>query len=134
AIPRQVLRDPVLREMTRPHPRSVEERAARAAGAVHDRFSQRQDLLGIVRILLTRVVHQPAPAVANADDFEAVTEGADRDGADGGIEAGDVATPGEDADGTFTHSAEEHSGGSHENRFPAGCGSRAPGRESAAAT
>src|SRR5207249_640932 len=94
--------------MTRPHARGVEERAAGAAGAIHGRFGERENLLAVVRALFPRVVDQAAPTVTNADHFVAVAEGTNRDGADGGIETGDVAAAGEDANRTFGHSAEKH--------------------------
>src|SRR2546422_11363712 len=89
--------------MTRPHARGVEERAAGAARAIHDRFGEGENLLAIVRALFPRVVDQAAPTVTNADDLVAVAESANRDGADGVIEPRDVAAAGEDADSAFAH-------------------------------
>src|SRR2546426_8352248 len=77
-----------------------------SAGAVHDRFGERQSLFAVVRAFFAGIVDQTAPAVANADDLIAVAQCANRDGTDGGIETGNVAAPGEDADGAFAHGAE----------------------------
>src|SRR5207247_2673653 len=95
----------------RPHSRRVEERAAGAAGTIDDRLGERENLLAVVSALVPRVVDQAAPAMTNADDLVAVAEGANRDGADGGIETGDIAAAGEDADSAFGHGAENRANG-----------------------
>src|SRR5205807_4681355 len=64
------------------------------------------NLLAVVGAFVARVVDQSAPTVTDADDLIAVAQRANRDGADGGIETGDVAAAGEDADCAFIHGAE----------------------------
>src|SRR5207253_9949593 len=51
--------------------------------------------------LVANHVDEPGPAAAKADDLVTFTQSAEGDCADGGIEAGNVAAPGEDADDPF---------------------------------
>ncbi len=77
--------------------RGVEESAAGAAGAVDDIFGEQLEVIGVVGILVADDVDEAAPAAAQADDLVAFADRADGDGADGGIEAGDVASAGENS-------------------------------------
>jgi hypothetical protein len=75
---------------------------ARSAGAV-DRPGvpavERPDVL-LVKVGARPHVGQGLPAPAEADHLEAELGGAIDDALDDGVEAGDVAAPGEDADAT----------------------------------
>src|SRR5438874_3928247 len=75
--------------------------AAGAARAIDGFFVQKEEIVGIVVVLLADHVYQAGPAMTNANDLIAFAQGAESDGADSGIEAGNVAAPGEDADDPF---------------------------------
>src|SRR6266851_9415233 len=76
----------------------MEEGATGAAGAVDDFFVEEKEVVGVVEILLASHVDEPGPAVANADNLIAFAQCAESDAADGGIETGNIAASGEDAD------------------------------------
>ena len=75
--------------------------AAGAASAINNLLIEEKKIVGIVVVLFTDHINQTSPAMANADDLIALAKGAQGNGADGGIEAGNVAAPGEDADDPF---------------------------------
>ena len=79
----------------------MEKGAAGAAGAIDDLFVEKVEVVGVVVILLADHVHEAGPAVANADDLVAFANGAKSDAADGGIETGNIAASGKDADDAF---------------------------------
>src|SRR5881392_3779680 len=79
----------------------MQERAARAARAIHDVFAERKDAAGVVRPLFARVIHQATPAVTDADDVVAVAQGANR-----GVKPRDVAAACQDTDCAFAHRPE----------------------------
>ena len=76
----------------------MEKRASGAARAIDGFFIEQEIIVGIVVILFANHVDQAGPAVADANDLKAFTQGAQRDRADGRIEAGDVPSSSEDAD------------------------------------
>jgi len=76
----------------------VEKSAAGAAGAINGLFVEKEEIVGVIVVLVADDIDEAGPAVANADDLIAFANGAKRDAADGGIEAGNVAASGEDAD------------------------------------
>src|SRR5947208_7860927 len=75
--------------------------AAGAARAIDGFFVQKEEIVGIVVVLLADHVYQAGPAMTNANDLIAFAQGAESDGADSGIEAGNVAAPGRDAEDPF---------------------------------
>src|SRR5260370_9406742 len=77
--------------------RRMEKGAAGAAGAIDGFFVEEEEIVGIVVILLADHIHEAGPAVANADDLITFAQSAKSDPADGGVETGNVAAPGEDA-------------------------------------
>src|SRR5206468_2519258 len=81
--------------------RAVQVGAAVAVDRAHVGHGQRLDpllaALGVVEV----VVEQSAPPAADAHHVDPGVDGAVDDGFDTGVEAGDVTSPGEDAD---THS------------------------------
>src|SRR6266478_5913221 len=81
--------------------RRVQKGAAGATGAVDDFFGEHQEVVGVVVVLIADHFDEAGPAVTNADDFVAFAKSAKGDGADGRVEAGDVAAAGEDADDAF---------------------------------
>src|SRR6267142_6372224 len=82
--------------------RGMEKRAARAAGAIDDFFVQQNKVVGIVVILFADQVHEPGPAVANADDLISLAQSAERDATNRGVQTRYVAATGEDANDTFS--------------------------------
>src|SRR6266850_1902783 len=58
-------------------------------------------MLAIVCVLLARIVDEPCPAAPNTDDAISLAQRSNGDGPNGGVEAGDVAAPGEDCNGSF---------------------------------
>src|SRR6266851_1837399 len=81
--------------------RRMEKSAAGAAGTINGLIVEEEEIVGIVVILLADNIHESGPAVANADDLMAFAQCAKRDATDGGIETGNVAASGEDADDAF---------------------------------
>src|SRR5713101_8553678 len=79
----------------------MEKGAAGAAGAIDDLFVEKVEVVGVVVILLADHVHEEGPAMSNANDLIAFADGAKCYAADGGIETGNVAASGEDADDAF---------------------------------
>src|SRR6266852_6443320 len=79
----------------------MEKGAAGAAGAINGLFVEKEEVVGVVVILRADHVHEAGPAVANADDLVAFANGAKSDAADGGIETGNIAASGKDADDAF---------------------------------
>ena len=79
----------------------MEKSPAGAPRAVDDFFREQLKIVGIVMTLVANHVDEPGPAAAKADDLVTFTQSAEGDCADGGIEAGNVAAPGEDADDPF---------------------------------
>src|SRR5216683_1996722 len=79
----------------------MEKGTAGAAGAIDDFFVEKRKIIGVVVILLADHIHEASPAVANADDLVAFADGAKSDATNGGVETGNVAASGEDADDTF---------------------------------
>jgi len=78
--------------------RGMEKSAAGASGAIDDILGEYLEILGVVVGLVAHHLDQAAPAMAKTDDLVAFAERAKGDAADGGIEAGDVAASGENAD------------------------------------
>src|SRR6266404_1466801 len=76
----------------------MEESAAGASGAIDDFFGKDQIIFGVVVGFVAHHFDQAAPTVAEADDLIAFAERAESDAADCGVEAGDVAAAGENAD------------------------------------
>ncbi len=76
----------------------MEKGAAGAAGTIDGLFVEKEEIVGIVVILLADHIHEAGPAVANADDLVTFAQGAQSDAADGWVETGNVAASGEDAD------------------------------------
>src|SRR5712692_9302416 len=76
----------------------MEKGAAGAAGAIDDLFVEKEEIVGIVVILFANHVDEAGPAVANADDLVTFADGAESDATNGGVETGNVAASGEDAD------------------------------------
>ena len=77
--------------------RGVEEGASGAAGAVDDVFGEELEVVCVVGIFVADDVDEPSPAAAQADDLVAFADGANGDGADCGVEAGDIAAAGQDS-------------------------------------
>src|SRR6267143_2157684 len=78
--------------------RGVQESTAGATGAIDDVFGEQLEILRVVVGFVAHHFNQTAPSVAEADDLIALAERAERDAANRGIEAGDVAASGENAD------------------------------------
>src|SRR6267143_6861162 len=76
----------------------MEKSAAGAACAIDDLFIEEKKVVRVVVILLAHHVDQAGPAMANADDLIAFADGAKSDAANGGVETGNIAASGEDAD------------------------------------
>src|SRR5690242_335248 len=81
--------------------RGMKKGAAGAARTIDGFFVEKEEVVGVVVVLLADHVHQAGPAVADANDLISFAQGAESDGADRGIEAGNVAAPGENADDPF---------------------------------
>ena len=75
----------------------MEKSAAGAAGAIDGLFVEKEEIVGIVVILLADQIHEAGPAVANANDLVAFAQSAQSDAADGRVKTGNVAASGEDA-------------------------------------
>src|SRR5215467_68996 len=96
----EMVRHARLTDASRVGSRGMKEGTASAARTVYRFFVEEKEVVGIVLILLADHIHQAGPAVTNADNLIAFAQGAESDGADRRIEAGNVAAPGEDADDT----------------------------------
>src|SRR5437016_13446378 len=79
----------------------MQKSAAGATRAVDDLFVEKEEIVGVVVVLLADHIHETGPAMANADDLIALAQGAQSDAADGGVETRNVAAAGEDADDAF---------------------------------
>src|SRR6266478_6346506 len=79
----------------------MQKSPAGASGTINGLIVEEEEIVGIVVILLTDNIHESGPAVANADDLMAFAQCAKRDATDGGVETGNVAASGEDADHAF---------------------------------
>src|SRR5207302_4192803 len=93
-----MLRHHGLAHARRIRPRGMKESAARAPHAIHSFFIEQAEVVGVVVILLADHIDQARTSVANANDLIAFAKRSESDGANGRIEAGNVAAPGEDAD------------------------------------
>src|SRR6267143_2109659 len=82
--------------------RGMEKGAAGAAGAIDDFLVQQNKVVRIVVILFADHVHEPGPAVANADDLITLAQGAECDATNRGVQTGNVAASGENANDTFS--------------------------------
>src|SRR5216683_192835 len=76
----------------------MEKGATGAASAIDDFLVKEEEVVGVVEILFADHINEASPAVANADDLIAFAQCAESDAADGGIETGNIAASGEDAD------------------------------------
>jgi len=83
------------RQMTWTGSGCVKECPTCAAGAIHDRFGQLLDVLGIVDAFIAVEVDESRPSTSYADDSVSFAKRANGDCSDCGIEAWDVAAPGE---------------------------------------
>ena len=88
--------------------RRMQKRAARASGAIDDVFGEDLEILGVVVGFVAHDVDQATPSVAEANDLIAFTERAEGDAANRGIESGDIAASGEDADDSFAGADVRH--------------------------
>ena len=79
----------------------MQKSAAGATRAVDDLFVEKEEIVGVVVVLLADHIHETGPAMANADDLVALAQGAQSNAADGGVETRNVAAAGEDADDAF---------------------------------
>jgi hypothetical protein len=79
----------------------VDECTAGPAGPVHNLLSQDLIVLAVVRFFIADNCHGTGPPSPDANDLVAFSQGANRDGANGRVEAGDIATPGENPDHAF---------------------------------
>jgi hypothetical protein len=79
----------------------MEKGAAGAAGTIDDFFVEEEKVVGVVVVLFADHVHEAGPAMADADNLIAFTDGAKSNAANSGIEPGNVAASGEDADDAF---------------------------------
>src|ERR1700757_3383479 len=79
----------------------MEKCATGAAGAIDDVFGENLKIFGIVIGFVADHFDQAAPAMAESDDLIAFAERAEGDTTDCRIEAGDVATSGENTDDAF---------------------------------
>jgi hypothetical protein len=79
----------------------VQKSTAGAASAIHGLFVEREEIVGVVVVLLADHIDETGPAVANADNLIPFANGAKGDTADGWIEAGNVTASGKDADDAF---------------------------------
>src|SRR5439155_10978249 len=79
----------------------MEKSAAGAARAIDDLFVEKEEIVGVVMVLLADHIYESGPPVANADDLITFAQGTQSDAADGGVETGNVAASGEDADDAF---------------------------------
>src|SRR5437588_4782665 len=93
-----MLRHRGLAHARRIRPRGMKKSAASAPHAIHSFFIKQEEVVGVVAVLLADHIDQARPAVANANDLIAFAKRPESDGANGRIEAGNVAAPGEDAD------------------------------------
>ena len=80
--------------------RRMEKSAASATGAIDDFFVEKEEIVGVVVILFADHIDKAGPAVANADNLIAFTNGAKSDATNSWIETGNVTASGEDADDT----------------------------------
>src|SRR5438309_540659 len=68
------------------------------AGAIDGFFVKKKEVVGVVVVLLPDNIHEASPAVTNANNLITFANGAKSDAANCGIQTGNVATSGEDAD------------------------------------
>src|SRR5712691_8734044 len=80
----------------------MEKSAAGAAGAIHDIFGEKLEVIRVVVVFVANHVHKSAPAAADADHLIAFAKRAEGHGADGGVEAGNIAASCEDANDAFS--------------------------------
>ena len=88
--------------------RGMQKRSAGASGAIDDVFGEDLEVFRIVVGFVAHDVDQAAPSVAEANDLIAFTERAEGDSANRGIESGDIAASGEDADDAFAGADVRH--------------------------
>src|SRR5690242_2516022 len=79
----------------------VEESAAGTGGAIDNFLREHQKIIGIVVVLFADHVDEAGPTVTEADNLIAFMKRADSYSADRGIQAGNVAAAGQDADDTL---------------------------------
>src|SRR6266849_136406 len=94
----QMRRDARLGDAAGIGPGRMEKSAAGAAGAIDGLFVEKEEVVGVVVILLANHVDETSPAVPNANNLITFANGAKSDAANCGIQTGNVATSGEDAD------------------------------------
>src|SRR5215510_16282046 len=78
--------------------RGMKKGAAGASRTIDGFFVEQKEIVGVVVVLLADHIHQAGPAVTNADDLIAFAQSAQSNGADGGVEAGNVTAPSKNAD------------------------------------
>ena len=100
----QMRRNHGLGQVARAGAGRMQERASGPSRTVHHLLGQDLVALRVVGIRLRNDVHQTGPTAADPDHAVPFAHGADGHGADGGIEAGDVAAARKDADGAFVGS------------------------------
>ena len=76
----------------------MQESAAGAAGAIDELFGEALIVVAVVVLRVADHVDEAGPSAAQADDFVAFAQCANGDGADGRIEAGNIAASGKNAD------------------------------------
>jgi len=80
---------------------AMQEGAAGAAGAVDQILRQHLEVFAIVVVFFADNVDQSRPAAADANHFAALAQRADGYRADGRVQAGHIASTGQDSDHTF---------------------------------
>jgi hypothetical protein len=81
--------------------RRMQKSASGASGTIDDFLRERQEIVAIIVALVANHFDQPGPSVANADDGVTFAQRTESDGADGGVQSGNISAPGEDADDAF---------------------------------
>src|SRR5580704_5470770 len=81
--------------------RRVEKSAAGASCALNHFLRENEEIVGIVVVLFADHVDEAGPTMAEADDLVAFMKRTNRDAADCGIEAGNIAASSKNADDTL---------------------------------
>jgi len=79
----------------------VQKCAAGTTGAADQILGQRLKVLAVVIIFFADQIHQTSPPPANANHLAALAQRANRNGADGWVQARYIAAAGQNSDYTF---------------------------------
>ncbi len=97
----QMVGNLVLGDVARAGSGGVEEGSSGPAHTVDDLFGEQLAAVLLVELPVPNVGDYPFPAPAKPDHLEAFPDRPNRDGPDGRVKAGNVPSPGQDADGSF---------------------------------